>query len=104
MDVGGWNFLAISNLITDFGIPGQQIGHYVIIVLRTGHFHLTDFQARPINIEVLLNGRKMADRKIQDDKSRGSVDKCDFSDERILRCDDQFLVAGVRTRRGERSV
>ena len=73
-------FLLVSNLITDFGIASQQIGHDIIIVLRPGDFHLADFQASPIKVKVLLDGGKTADRKIQDYKPRGDVDKCDLPD------------------------
>jgi hypothetical protein len=104
LDVGGWNFSSISHLITNLGIPGQQIGHDIIIVLRAGDFHLTDFQIGPINVEVLVDGRKMADRKVKDYKSRARVDEGNFSDKGTPGCYNQFLIRGVCTRLGERAI
>jgi len=94
--------LSVPNFISFPGFAGYQVGHGVMIPLRSGDFHLTYFEPLPENEQHLFHRGQVTDRKIEHDESPGLVVNRDPSGQSTVRGDDQRvpslgIIGGWRT-------
>jgi hypothetical protein len=84
--------LSVPDFIALPGFAGKQVGHGVVIALRSGHFHLSDFESLSENKHYLFIRGQVADGKIQHDKPPRLVENRNSARQNWLRRNDELVL------------
>jgi hypothetical protein len=86
--------LLVAHSVTDLRVAADQVGHNVIVALRTGDFDLGNFQTGAVKEKCLIHLRHLADGKTQNNEPSDGIIRNDFARQRVVRRDNRLRKVG----------